>query len=80
MIYFGFSARHLQQIEAGRAITVTTLLRVWKVFELPMAKEVPGLDAESMRLQASSRPQALIPFAAILLLESAPQEGFTCPP
>ena len=27
MISFGFSARHWQQIEAGRPITVTTLLR-----------------------------------------------------
>jgi hypothetical protein len=28
MISFGFSARHWQQIEAGRPITVTTLLRI----------------------------------------------------
>jgi DNA-binding XRE family transcriptional regulator len=28
MIAFGFSARHWQQIEAGRPITMTTLLRV----------------------------------------------------
>ncbi len=28
MISFGFSARHWQQIEAGRPIKVTTLLRV----------------------------------------------------
>ncbi len=45
MIYFGFSARHWQQIEAGRAITVTTLLRICEVFEVPMAKEVKNLDA-----------------------------------
>jgi len=45
MIYFGFSARHWQQIEAGRAITVTTLLRICEVFEVPMAKVVKNLDA-----------------------------------
>ena len=45
MIYFGFSARHWQQIEAGRAITVTTLLRICEVFEVPMVKVVRGLDA-----------------------------------
>jgi transcriptional regulator with XRE-family HTH domain len=45
MILFGFSARHWQQIEAGRAITVTTLLRICEVFEVPMARLVRGLDA-----------------------------------
>ena len=44
MISFGFSARHWQQIEAGRAITVSTLLRICEVFEIPMAKLVRGLD------------------------------------
>src|ERR1700704_824214 len=29
MIAFGFSARHWQQIEAGRPITLTTLLRIY---------------------------------------------------
>ena len=32
MISLGFSARHWQQIEAGRPITVTTLLRICDVF------------------------------------------------
>jgi len=44
MIYFGFSARHWQQIEAGRPITVTTLLRICEVFGVPMASVVRGLD------------------------------------
>jgi len=44
MISFGFSARHWQQIEAGRPITVTTLLRICEVFDTPMAKLVRGLD------------------------------------
>jgi transcriptional regulator with XRE-family HTH domain len=45
MISFGFSARHWQQIEAGRPITVTTLLRICEVFELTMSHLVRGLDA-----------------------------------
>ena len=45
MISCGFSARHWQQIEAGRPITVTTLLRICEVFEVSMEKLVRGLDA-----------------------------------
>jgi len=44
MISFGFSARHWQQIEAGRPITVRTLLRVCGVFKTRMAQIVRGLD------------------------------------
>jgi hypothetical protein len=48
MLSFGFSTRHWQQVEAGRPITVTTLLRICEVFELPMSKLVQGLDAEGV--------------------------------
>jgi transcriptional regulator with XRE-family HTH domain len=44
MISFGFSARHWQQIEKGRPITVRTLLRICEVFHTPMARLVAGLD------------------------------------
>jgi len=44
MISFGFSARHWQQIEAGRTITVTTLLRICEVFRVPVARLLRGLD------------------------------------
>jgi DNA-binding XRE family transcriptional regulator len=44
MISFGFSARHWQQIEAGRPITMTTLLRICRVFSTPMERVVKGLD------------------------------------
>jgi transcriptional regulator with XRE-family HTH domain len=44
MISFGFSARHWQQIEAGRPITVTTLLRICDTFRVPMARLVRGLE------------------------------------
>jgi DNA-binding XRE family transcriptional regulator len=44
MISFGFSARHWQQIEAGRPITVTTLLRICETFHVPVARILQGLD------------------------------------
>ncbi len=44
MISKGFSARHWQQIEAGRPITVRTLLRICHTSRIPMEKLVKGLD------------------------------------
>lgn len=44
MISYGFSARHWQQIEAGRPITVSTLLRICAVFEISIDRLVRGLD------------------------------------
>lgn len=44
MISHGFSARHWQQIEAGRPITVSTLLRICAVFETSVEVLVRGLD------------------------------------
>jgi transcriptional regulator with XRE-family HTH domain len=46
MISFGFSARHWQQIEAGRPITVRTLLRICTVFKVPMDRVVRGLGSQ----------------------------------
>jgi transcriptional regulator with XRE-family HTH domain len=48
MLSFGFSTRHWQQVEAGRPITVTTLLRICEVFETPMSRLVQGLDKEGV--------------------------------
>jgi transcriptional regulator with XRE-family HTH domain len=48
MLSFGFSTRHWQQVEAGRPITVTTLLRICEVFATPMSKLVQGLDKEGV--------------------------------
>ena len=45
MISHGFSARHWQQIEKGRPITLKTLLRICEVFRTPMARLVGGLDS-----------------------------------
>jgi transcriptional regulator with XRE-family HTH domain len=44
MISHGFSARHWQQIEAGRPITVSTLLRISAVFAISVERLVQGLD------------------------------------
>ena len=44
MISYGFSARHWQQIEAGRPITVSTLLRISATFGTSVERLVRGLD------------------------------------
>ena len=44
MISFGFSARHWQQIEAGRPITVGTLLRICAALEVAAERLIRGLD------------------------------------
>jgi transcriptional regulator with XRE-family HTH domain len=44
MIGFGFSARHWQQIEAGRPITIRTLLRISDTFGAKAAQLIDGLD------------------------------------
>lgn len=46
MISYGFSARHWQQIEAGRPITVSTLLRICEVFKTSAERLVRGLDRD----------------------------------
>jgi len=43
MIGFGFSARHWQQIEAGRPITLTTLLRICETFKVAPEQVLRGL-------------------------------------
>jgi transcriptional regulator with XRE-family HTH domain len=43
MISFGFSARHWQQIEAGRPITLTTLLRISGTLKTSPEKLIRGL-------------------------------------
>jgi transcriptional regulator with XRE-family HTH domain len=46
MISYGFSARHWQQIEAGRPITVKTLLRISEAFHIPLVRLIRGLDRD----------------------------------
>jgi transcriptional regulator with XRE-family HTH domain len=47
MISYGFSARHWQQIEAGRPITLTTLLRISEVFEVSVTYLVRAAELKS---------------------------------
>lgn len=48
MISFGFSARHWQQIEKGRPITMKTLLRITIALDEPLSKLVHGLPGPVM--------------------------------
>jgi transcriptional regulator with XRE-family HTH domain len=43
MISFGFSARHWQQIEKGRPVTMKTLLRITLALNIPLVRLVRGL-------------------------------------
>jgi len=43
MMNFGFSARHWQQIEKGRPITMKTLLRITLALDVPLSQLVHGL-------------------------------------
>ena len=45
LISFGFSARYWQQIEAGRPITVSTLLRICETLETNLTRLLRGLDS-----------------------------------
>jgi len=49
MIAFGISARHWQQIEAGRPITMTTLLRICDAFKVRIAVIVRDTDRKIYR-------------------------------
>ncbi|MCC7157785.1 MAG: helix-turn-helix transcriptional regulator [Bryobacterales bacterium] len=44
MIFYGFSVRHWQKIEAGRPFTVFTLLRISEAFKIPLDQLLAGLN------------------------------------
>ena len=44
MVSYGFSLRHWQRIEAGRPITLSTLLRICSTLDLPPEQLVAGLS------------------------------------
>jgi transcriptional regulator with XRE-family HTH domain len=44
MTCYGFSVRHWQMIEAGRPVTVFTLVRICETFEVPLEQFVAGLS------------------------------------
>ena len=43
MLTFGFSTRHWQQVEAGRPVTFTTILRACDVFQIQPDELLKGL-------------------------------------
>jgi transcriptional regulator with XRE-family HTH domain len=59
MISYGFSVRYWQKIEAGKPITLRTLIRICRLFSAPMHDLVRGLDVggagESMVIPKGSR-------------------------
>lgn len=57
MISRGFAARHWQQIEKGRPITCTTLLRITLVFDLSLDSLVHRLPRPTL---VSNGPQRLV--------------------
>lgn len=54
MISFGFSARHWQQIEAGRPITMKTLLRIGEVFNTSLVELIEGLESPRVKKNEES--------------------------
>lgn len=44
MITHGYSVRYWQKVEAGKPITLRTLLRICRLFRVPMCDVVRGLD------------------------------------
>jgi DNA-binding Xre family transcriptional regulator len=52
MISYGFSARHWQMIEAGRPITVFTMLRVCEAFDIRPEDLVAGLSPHLRKRRA----------------------------
>jgi hypothetical protein len=49
----GFSAKHWQQIETGRPITLKTLLRACESFDLSLVQVVGALDSGIYNLAAT---------------------------
>jgi len=56
MISYGFSVRHWQMMEAGRPITVVTLLRVCEAFDVPIEKMVASA-AHHLRGERKNKPE-----------------------
>jgi len=63
MISFGFSARHWQQIEAGRPISMTTLLRICETFHISVERLVRRLDRGISRAEARLKASGETPRA-----------------
>lgn len=44
MLSHGYSPRYWQKVEAGKPISLRTLLRICRIFTAPMSNVVRGLD------------------------------------
>lgn len=53
MISFGYTVRYWQRVERGKPITLRTLLRICRIFGVPVQDVVSGLGPE--RVAASAR-------------------------
>jgi len=55
MISHGFSVRYWQKVEAGKPITLRTLLRICRLFSAPMHKVVRGLDQQGTERRTAAQ-------------------------
>src|SRR6202040_2032053 len=71
MLSHGYSVRYWQKVEAGKPITLRTLLRICRIFSTPMCDVVRGLDRNPRRVRDGSRARdlsaALAPFLQLAL-------------
>jgi transcriptional regulator with XRE-family HTH domain len=51
MISFGYTVRYWQRIEAGKPITLRTLLRICRILGTTMESTVRGLGPEAVKSQ-----------------------------
>ena len=55
MLSHGYSVRYWQKVEAGKPITLRTLLRICRIFSAPMSDVVRGLDGIPQKSWKRSR-------------------------
>ena len=55
MLSHGYSVRYWQKVEAGKPITLRTLLRICRIFATPMSEVVRGLDRNPKKGSRSLR-------------------------
>src|SRR5260370_41065547 len=71
MLTHGYSVRYWQKVEAGKPITLRTLLRICRLFAAPMCDVVLGLD-EIPKKGARRRRRARFGWSG-----ARPKRGFT---
>lgn len=55
MLSHGYSVRYWQKVEAGKPITLRTLLRICRIFSTPMSDVVRALDGIPQKRSQRSR-------------------------